>query len=174
VDTETLQPSQLTVHDGVVDTAAQPDLTAAIEIVKLRQQAAHGANWFFWIAGLSLVNTFLLLHATEIYFPAGLAAVQIPAAFGALSGSGAILALGLMFGALVAALFVFFGVMGRRRHEWAFLAGLILYAIDGLLFLIVLDIIAIGFHTLACFGIYRGLKATSQIATASIQSPTAT
>lgn len=47
----------------------------------------------------------------------------------------------------------------------AFFAGMILYALDGLLFFIVGDFLAIGFHVFVLFCFYSGLKANSELKT---------
>ena len=41
---------------------------------------------------------------------------------------------------------------------------MVLYALDGLIFLWVQDYLSIGFHLFALYGLYRGVKALGQLA----------
>ncbi len=52
-----------------------------------------------------------------------------------------------------------FGYFSRKRQIWAFITGIIFYAVDGLLFFIVEDLLSIGFHALAIFFIIVGINA---------------
>jgi hypothetical protein len=63
----------------------------------------------------------------------------------------------------IAGLFVLFGLSAHKKHAWAFVVGMILYALDGLLFVLVGDYLAIGFHALALFFLYRGFKAMKEL-----------
>ena len=131
--------------------------------LEVEQRAKQGANWFHWIAGLSLVNSILIMTGADIHFPVGLGITQIIDVIALEIGAGAQI-VGLMMSLMVAGLFVFFGVMAQKRHTWAFIAGLILYGLDGLLFVLVSDWLSIAFHAWAFFGVLSGLKATNQLA----------
>lgn len=156
--------SQLVVEDGVLKDKTPAAQTAqAVSALKLAQQANAGANWFFWIAGLSVVNSIINIAEFGIFFPVGLGVTQIIDAF-ALLGGPAGQGIGLFMGAVVASVFVLFGVMARKGQNWAFIAGLVLYGADALLFVMVQDWLSIGFHLWGCFGIYSGLKAAKQLA----------
>ncbi|MFO1096161.1 MAG: hypothetical protein U0992_23075 [Planctomycetaceae bacterium] len=61
-----------------------------------------------------------------------------------------------MFIAMVVALF---GRFANKRHAWAFIVGLGLYVLDGLLFVLVGDWLSVGFHVFAGFGIFSGYVA---------------
>ena len=45
--------------------------------IKIENQFRSGANWFFWIAGLSLVNSVILLTGSQWDFIVGLGITQI-------------------------------------------------------------------------------------------------
>jgi hypothetical protein len=121
-----------------------------------------GANWFFWIAALSLVNSVILLLGKNWGFVIGLGITQFIDAIGSklaeeigpLSKAVALLA-----DLVAAGVFVLFGVLARKRQVWAFLVGMVLYALDGLLFILVADWLSVAFHAFALWGIYGGLKA---------------
>jgi len=136
------------------------------EISDQARRMQVGANWFFWIAGLSIFNSVIGLFNGSWGFLAGLGVTQFIDAFAkALVGrlGGVALAIALLLDLIAAAVVAAFGVMARRGHSWAFVLGLILYAVDGLLFLVVQDWLSIAFHAYASYCIYRGLVAAKRL-----------
>jgi hypothetical protein len=137
--------------------------TSAIKkSMEIENRAKAGANWFFWIAGLSLANSVLLMSGANLNFPIGLGMTQIVDAI-AFEGSVEAQTVGRIMSALVAGMFVYLGIQARKNQPWAFITGLVLYAADGLLFLIVSDWLSIGFHAWGFIGIFAGLKAVNEI-----------
>lgn len=119
------------------------------------------ANWFFWIAGLSAINSVMTLAGSERGFVLGLGISQVFDALAAVSeGSGKVVAYGL--DAAVLALFVWFGWKARRSRG-VFLAGMIVYALDGLLFLVAEDWFGLGFHAFALVAMTPGLMALKKL-----------
>jgi hypothetical protein len=134
--------------------------------LKIEGQFKGGANWFFWIAGLSLVNSIILFTGSEWGFIVGLGITRIIDVVGLVIAEevgivGKILA--LFFDVIAAGIFVLFGVFSRKGYKWAFVVGMILYAMDGLIFLLVKDFLSIGFHVFALFCIYGGFKASRKL-----------
>jgi hypothetical protein len=74
-----------------------------------------------------------------------------------MGGAGKIIA--LILNLLVVGMLVVFGILGSRRHLWPFIAGLVLLALDGVLFLLARDWIGVGFHALVLFFLFRGMQA---------------
>lgn len=136
--------------------AAEAETTVAAD--------AHvsGANWFFWIAGLSLVNSVVTLTGTDWGFIIGLGITQLVDFIGMQaaveSGFGASIAALAVSGA-IAATFVVFGVLARKGFVAAFVIGGTLYAFDTLLFLIVGDFVGVAFHGLALVFLFMGMMA---------------
>jgi hypothetical protein len=64
---------------------------------------------------------------------------------------------------LIAGVFVVFGILGGKRYKWSFVAGVTLYALDGLIFFLVRDSLSIGFYLFALFGLYGGLQAYKKL-----------
>ncbi|MHC4266212.1 MAG: hypothetical protein ACYSUK_09800 [Planctomycetota bacterium] len=144
------------------------------EKIKLENQFKAGANWFFWIAGLSLVNSAVLLAGSNWGFVIGLGITQFIDAIGLAIAeevgiAGKIIA--FIFDIVAAGIFVLFGAFARKKHSWAFIVGMILYALDGLLFLLVMDILSIGFHVFALFCILNGLKSLQKLEQLPVQQP---
>jgi len=140
--------------------------TTIEEKLKLQNRFKNGAGWFFWIAGLSLVNSIILMVGGQWNFLVGLGITQvidgIASGIAAEAGASAatiIKILAFVADILVAGLFVTFGVLAMKRYKISFIIGMVLYALDGLIFLIVPDFLSIGFHLFALFGLYGGLQA---------------
>jgi hypothetical protein len=137
------------------------------ERAKLEQQHRQGSAWFFWIAGLSLVNSVIILTGNEWSFIIGLGVTQlidgIAVALSADLGSTATL-VALFLDLLVAAAFVGLGILARRGYQAVYLVGMIVYAFDGAIFLLVQDWLSVGFHAFALFCIFAGFKANRALA----------
>jgi hypothetical protein len=127
-----------------------------------RDHMQSGARWFFWIAGLSLINTIIVMFEGNWSFLAGLGITSFISYFGialAKDIGNAANVIAFVLNVLVAAFFVFLGVFAGKGHTWAFIIGLVLYVLDGLIFLAVGDWLPLLFHVFVCYCLYRGLAA---------------
>ncbi len=154
------------VFDGATATAAGPKEIEAARLA-ITARARSGANWFFWIAGLSIINSVLLRTGAKMQFIVGLGTTQLADGIGqAMKDQGAAAA-GAVFSAVVSAfmvaLFVIFGAYARKRAKWAFYVGMGIYAVDALLFLWVKDFLGIGFHAFVLYCLYKGLVANGEL-----------
>ncbi|HEV7224639.1 MAG TPA: hypothetical protein VGN42_18155 [Pirellulales bacterium] len=136
----------------------------------VERQQLSGANWFFWIAGLSLVNTAILISGGGVNFVVGLAVTAIIAAVAAgaeqnVDPSTAIVIKAVAFAVCASAAGVFagFGFFARRGHVWAFVIGMLLYLIDGLIYLAFGDLLSAGFHAYVLFCLFHGCKAARML-----------
>ena len=129
------------------------------------QHVRSGANWFIWIAGLSLVNSVLFAIGSNWAFFLGLGATQFVDAFGKeiITGTtGAVIA--LVVDVLIAGIFVGIALTARKGAQWAFIVGIILVVLDALLLALVTDWAAVAFHGLALYFIVRGFQASRRLA----------
>jgi hypothetical protein len=117
------------------------------------------ARWFYWIAGLSLINSAVVIFGGSFHFVVGLGVTSVVDVLAKQAGSAGVI-LDLTINGLVAALFCLFASFAGKAQKWAFLVGMVLYALDGLLLLMGRDILSVGFHAYALYCIYRGLAAT--------------
>ncbi len=117
------------------------------------------ARWFYWIAGLSLINSAVVIFGGSFHFVVGLGITSVVDGLAKQAGSAGVV-LDLIINGFVAALFFLFGSFASKAQKWAFFVGMGLYALDGLLLLTARDILSVGFHAYALFCIYRGLAAT--------------
>jgi hypothetical protein len=130
----------------------------------LEAQSRNGANWFFWIAGMSLVNPLVGLFGGQWGFVIGLGITQVIDAMLTLGdGSTASRLVGPVLTAAVAAVFIAFGHFAREGRRWAFIAGIALYVLDSLLFVLVRDVLAIALHAFALYCLVKGLRAKDQL-----------
>jgi len=134
------------------------------------KQVRAGASWFYWIAGLSMVNSLVIWLGGGFSFLIGLAVMQIIDGFisavGAelgLEGNAIIALIALGLDAVVAGVFVLFGYFARQKHTWSFVVGMLLYALDGVVFLLFGDILSFGFHLFALAGLYSGVRGLKQL-----------
>ncbi len=139
------------------------------EKLKLERRFNEGANWFFWIAGLSLINSIILFVGGKWNFLIGLGIPQViyGISLGIAKEVGpdtgiVILIIVFAVDVIIAGVFVLFGILAKH-YKWGFIVGMIVYALDGLIFLIVPDFLSIGFHLFVLYGLYNGLKAFGQI-----------
>ena len=147
---------ELEVRDS---TGAAPVAAASAADPALEKQLKGGGSWFYWIAGLSLVNSVLALSGSGTRFILGLGIMRIFDELAQRMASGAGLAVAVVLDLLAAAVFVFFGVFANKRHTWSFIVGMALYALDGLIYLIAQEWLGVGFHAFVLFCLFRGFKA---------------
>lgn len=136
----------------------------AEEKFKKRAQFESGANWFYWIAGLSLVNSLIQFSGGEWGFAVGLGITQVvdalALAFSEEKGTAAAIPLiALIINILIAGVFIAFGYFARQKIAWAFIVGMIFFALDGVILLILGDILGVIIHIVALVFIYFGLNA---------------
>src|SRR5690349_2688917 len=149
----------------------------------LENRIRSGMNWFFWIAGLSLVNSVAYLFGNSLTFVIGLGITQLVDGFmyGMSSdfstGGFLIRLIGLVIDLVIAGLFVAAGIWGRKRYRVPIIIGMVVYALDGLILLLFGDFYGAGFHAFALLGIGTGLRSISDLEalekagdTASIES----
>lgn len=131
-----------------------------------RKHMQSGARWFFWIAGLSLINSIAALTNSSWSFLAGLGITQFISGFAVgLSEDlgGAVTVIAFVLDALVAGFFVFLGVFAQKGHTWAFILGLVVYALDGLIFLVFQLWFPLAFHVFVFYCVFKGLAANRKL-----------
>jgi hypothetical protein len=111
-----------------------------------------GARWFYWIVGLSIINSLLALGGAPIRFVFGLGITQV---FDAVHQPAA-KTLAFIASASVLAFFALCGYFGSKLHKWPFLMGGILYLLDTGLCLLFQDYISVLVHAYVLFRIYQG------------------
>ena len=132
-----------------------------------RAQLKSGANWFYWIAGLSLINSAIFIFGGNVNFIAGLAYTQlIDAIFDASVSQGApsgIIAVAAVIDLVVVVVFALIGYFSNKAINAVFIGGMLIYAVDGVIWLLLGSLFAAGFHVFALVMIFRGFMASREI-----------
>jgi hypothetical protein len=139
--------------------APAPASAAADQAAVARMKS--DASWFYWIAGLSLINSIAAASGSNWRFIIGLGITQL------IDSMGSAPAVALVLDFLVAGFFILLGVFAHKAQTWAFLIGMILFALDGVIFLLASDWIGVVFHVVVLFFLFRGFKACRQVRAAA-------
>lgn len=185
-DTNSWLPAGQYVELGLGQPAPAPGVIPTPGVIRapaagsydpmLERRARSGARWFLWIAGFSLVNTFILGHGAV--FLVGLAVTPVLKGFAAGLGPQ-YEGVGTVLSVVVAALFGMFGFFASKGRSWGYIVGMVLYGLDAAL-LIGLAMLSsamqdvwlmVAFHVLVLFWIFRGWQASIQLKKISSGGP---
>ena len=144
------------LQDG---TSAQQ---AAIQVAQLKARIRVSADWFFWIAGLSIINSLIMEFGGQIRFILGLGITEFVDAVIAKQASE-VHVVGWIVNLVIAGVFALFGKFGRNGQKWAFLVGMVIYAADALLMATFQIWLGLAFHVYALYRIYQGLPAVNAL-----------
>jgi hypothetical protein len=136
------------------------------------------ASWFWWVAGLSLVNSVGAMFDSAYGMVLGLGMTQLIDAVFLFGADGeaaeptlAVRAVHLALVLAVAGVFVALGVFAKRHSAMAFVVGMALYLLDALVYVMASDWIGVGFHAFVLFMLWSGYSTLRAIQAAV---PTAT
>ncbi|HKW94927.1 MAG TPA: hypothetical protein VJX92_23785, partial [Methylomirabilota bacterium] len=127
----------------------------------LERRRKSGALWFYWVAGLSLVNSLAVLTGQHWRFIVGLGITQVADELTMRSGHGTAV-VALVDAALIGG-FVLLGRFALQGRPWAFAGGAAFYALDGLIFLVVRDWVGVAFHAFVVAMTVRGFDAARRL-----------
>ncbi len=151
--------------------AADAEADLPLEFGEDAEHFVSGAKWFYWIAGLSLVNSLIAFFKGGIYFVIGLAYTQIVDAFGLVfeEDFGTVaMVVALVVNVIISGMFALVGYFSLKGIRWLMVAGIVVYVIDGLLFLLFMDWLSVAFHGYAGFCLIRGFLALNRLKKAGI------
>jgi hypothetical protein len=132
------------------------------ELFQLTQQFNSSSSWFFWIAVLAVINSLIAVFGGDLRLIIGLGITSVADALSSESGATA-KTVGFVFTLLMAGLFVIFGVLARKFFHWAFIVGMVVYALDGLLLLYAQDYLSVAAHAFVLFLLSRGVSASKKL-----------
>ncbi len=138
-----------------------PEAAREQERLALAGQARRGSSWFYWIAGLSVVNSVVIASGGSWSFVLGLG-LTAGVDYIAREAVGSGLAMAWGFNAAVCASFALFGYFASRERRWAYLAGLAAYIADAALVLAARDWLGVAVHVLGLYFIWAGLSALAK------------
>jgi hypothetical protein len=150
-----------------------------LDIVRsyLASRVKSGANWFFWIAAASVINSVAWLSGGDWNFVIGLGTTQF---FDIVLGSlgeeasdiaGIAFLMNLALDLVIVAIFVAIGFLSRRRR-WIYVTGMVLYALDGILLgWLFEDYLGVIFHLLVLYFLFQGARALYRLHALDHQAP---
>jgi hypothetical protein len=147
--------------------AVDPAVHAVNARLRLEARFRSGANWFFWIAAMSLINSMVGFFGGQWGFVIGLGLTQVIDAMLASQGPSVV---GPLLTAGVAGVFVACGHFAREGRRAAFIGGIVVYVLDSLIFVVVRDYLAIAFHGFALYCLIKGMHAKDQLDNLSARS----
>jgi len=128
----------------------------------LAQRYKSGANWFYWIAGLTIVTSIISFTGGEWRFLVSLGTTQVidglADAFSAELG-GAPKVIAIVLDVILAGVFVVFGVLANKKLLWAYILGMAVFVFDGLVSLMVQDLIGVVAHVVVLIFMVPGFMA---------------
>ncbi len=153
-------------------------MNTQLDIPQLQAKVKTGASNFNWIAVAAIINSISIAFHTGFTFPTGLGLSSFVSLLGRdfidiAPKEGSNLAAVLSVGAFVitavfAGSFALLGIPARNGRRWAFIVGVVLYALD-MLVLVGLQIwvgsywIDLLFHAWMLFSLFNGLRAANQL-----------
>jgi len=129
---------------------------------ELNQRYRSGANWLYWIAGLTLITSIVGLLGGGWRFFLSLGVTQLIdgiAVYAADSLGEATKVIAIVLDIFITAMFAGFAYLANKRQLWAYVAGMIVFLLDGLLSLAIFDWIGILVHGFVLFMMIRGYMA---------------
>lgn len=117
----------------------------------------NGGSWFFWLAALSIINSLILFFAPAISHWFWLIGLGVNRLVENVFASQDFRPAALIVNLAIAGALIGFGYYARRGVAGAFILGIFLYIVDGLLCLIYGGYLAVAFHVFALFFIVKGL-----------------
>lgn len=132
------------------------------EIFRKEEEVKKGAGWFLWIALLSIINSIIVASGGSLNFILGLGITQIIdglTMYSVPDGLNLDKTTGLSINLIITSIFFLFAYFARQKKPWAFITGMVLYGLDGLLFLPLQDYLGFGFHVFALIMLFKGFQA---------------
>ena len=152
--------SQALGFDPGAQTATDPQAQVKYMLAVTQARIHSGANWFNWIAGLSVVNAVILVFQIPVRFPVGLGMTQAMLEIGSSRGAVGI-GIGFVMTLAVAGVFVLMWHFTKQGQKWALILGIVFYTLDALLVLVVQQWLMLAFHVYALFVLFRVFSSIS-------------
>lgn len=167
--------------DGTNPPSPDADATRANleEKINLENSVKGAGNWFYFIAAATAINTFIhVFLQSDWYLFIGLGIsnfIDFIAIFAVKKNpdlAGLWKGLATVINLIAVSICVLFGVFARKQKSWAFIVGMVVVALDSLLFmLLVQDWLAFGFHVFAVLAIRGGYNSLNQLNSINAGTP---
>jgi hypothetical protein len=133
---------------------------------ELNRRYRGGANWFYWIAGLTIVTSLIAAFGGGWRFLLSLGTTQIIDAVAQevsteLGSAPKVIA--LVLDLIVSGTFVVIGYLANKKYLWAYMAGMVVFLLDGLVTLVIQDWIGVIAHGVVLFFMFPGFQAGREL-----------
>jgi hypothetical protein len=160
------------------DTAKMAEMSRLTDLMNITRRMKIGAGTFYWIAGLSVINSLVSIFGGGLVFVIGLGATMFIDAFTSavaseMAGSSIVLGMGFLFSLVFDIIFVLFGYFAGKGHRWAFFVGMVLYGLDAVLMLFFKEWIGFAFHLYFLWSIWQGFQALGKLKALQVANPMA-
>lgn len=177
-DQQPTSPQPIPPAQPAYDPAKVEEMQRITTLMGLARQVKNGASNFYWIAGLSVVNSLISIFGGGVVFVIGLGVTLVidaiaKGASDELGGNPVVLGMGFLFSLIFDLIFVAFGYFAIKGNRWAFITGMILYGLDAVLMLLFQDWLGFGFHLYFMWGIWSGLQALGKLKALQASDPLA-
>jgi len=152
---------------------SEPVTPNAVVQQKLRLEHAlkGSASWFLMVGALSLVNSILSMAGAGIRFIFGMGITQVVDVVAHEAGSAGFV-LDLIINGIIVGVFALFWNFARKGQKWAWIVGMGLYLVDGLILLPFKDYLGVAFHAYALFRMFSGFRLLSEYESVKRQEAT--
>lgn len=165
---------------GTVDPNSPVNIQGSVmENYRLERGIRNGSSWFYLIGGLSILNSILYIFDANLMFVVGTGITQLVDVIAGYlvtelpgTAGSVIRVLGLLISIAISGIFILFGYLGRKKYKWAFITGIILYSLDGVLMLVFSEYYGLIVHLIAIIGLIGGLTAITKYQRNAVQLPT--
>jgi hypothetical protein len=139
---------------------------------QLLQRRSQGGAWFYWIGGASILNSILNAAGSEWALAVGLGVTYlIDGLAEAFSNTVRTPIYAFALDIIVASAFLLIGRAARRGNLGWYAVGIALYLLDGLLFVLVPDVLGIAVHAVAIYGLVTGWRAARALKRVEAPAP---
>ncbi len=138
-----------------MENVIQPN-SLQVKVADMRR----GADWFFWIAALAVINSLLVTFGRLPDSLFGLGATRLVDEALRANTLAPVNPTGLILSIAIAGVFALFGYLSRKGNDKIFVLGIFLYVVDAIITIGFRDLFAFGFHLVALFYLSKGLLAS--------------
>lgn len=140
------------------ETSSPAASSSVVSPAVANRRVQSSARWFFWIAGLSLLNSLIHQFGGGVTFLFGLGVTQLLDAF-----FRGIPALSYALDVLPLGFFVLMGYFATKGRIWAFIVGGVAYLLDGLVYATLGLWLPALFHLFVLFSILFGVRELARV-----------
>lgn len=138
-----------------------PEIEKSQVLQHLQAEIKRSTSWFYWIGALSAINSLAIAFSAGFGFLIGLGITQFIDGFtyGFIENGAPefVRFIGLAISLFISALCALFAIAGNKRVLSVYIIGMVIYAMDSLIFLAFQDWLPFGFHIFALFGLSKAV-----------------